>query len=161
VFRLTEDPGARAEQLGAVVHTVARFGVLWPVVVLLPVQWAVLGPRALICASIAHLAGLVLVELHMADWLRIAFTCSYMPGKRFVGNTMLIGLAAFVAFTFFGWAFALLAIRNVTGGLVVMAILGAVAIQRLRHRLWLWRGTALVFEDVLPTEVEPLKLSAY
>jgi hypothetical protein len=25
----------------------------------------------------------------------------------------------------------------------------------------LWRGTALVFEDVLPTEVEPLKLSAY
>ena len=60
-----------------------------------------------------------------------------------------------------GGAFALLAIRNVTGGLVVMAILGAVAIQRRRHRLWLWRGTALVFEDVLPTEVEPLKLSAY
>jgi len=161
VFRLTEDPGARAAQLGAVVHTVARFGVLWPVVVLLPVQWAVLGPRALICASIAYLAGLVLVELHMADWLRIPFTCSYMPGKRFVGNTMLIGLAAFVAFTFFGWAFALLAIKNVTGGLVVMAILGAVAMQRRRHRLWLWRGTALVFEDVLPTEVEPLKLSAY
>ena len=89
VFRMTEDPGTRAEQLGAVVHTVVRFGVLWPVVVLLPVQWAVLGPRALICASIAFLAGLVLVELHMGDWLRIPFTCSYMPGKRFVGNTML------------------------------------------------------------------------
>ena len=84
-----------------------------------------------------------------------------MPGKRFVGNTMLIGLTTFVAFTFFGWAFALYGLRNVTGGLVVMAILGAVAILRQRHRLWLWRGTALVFEDVLPTEVEPLRLSAY
>ena len=161
VFRMTENPGARAEQLGAVVHTVARFGVLWPVVVLLPVQWALLGWRALICASITFLAGLLLVELHMGEWLRIPFTCSYMPGKRFVGNTMLIGFAAFVAFTFFGWAFALYGLRRPIGGLVVMAILGAVAMQRRRHRLWLWRGTALVFEDVLPTEVEPLKLSAY
>jgi hypothetical protein len=161
VFRMTEDPATRAEQLGAVVHTVARFGVLWPVVVLLPVQWALLGPRSLICASIAYLAGLVLVELQMASWLRIPFTCSYMPGKRFVGHTMLIGLATFVAFTFFGWTFVLLALRNPIGGLVVMAILAAVAIQRRRHRLWLWRGTPLVFEDVLPTEVEPLRLSAY
>jgi hypothetical protein len=161
VFRMTEDPGSRAEQLGAVVHTVARFGVLWPVVVLLPVQWAVLGLRALIGASMAYLAGLVLVELQMADWLRIPFTCSYLPGKRFVGHTMLIGLAAFVAFTFFGWAFALYGVRRPIGGLVVMAILGAVAYQRRRHRRWLWRGTPLVFEDVLPTEVEPLRLSAY
>jgi hypothetical protein len=161
VFRMTEDPGTRAEQLGAVVDIVARFGVWWPVVVLLPVQWALLGTRTLICASIAYLAGLVLVELQMADWLRIPFTCSYMPGKRFVGHTMLIGLAAFVAFTFFGWAFALLALRNPIGGLVVMAILSAVATHRRRHRLWLWRGTPLVFEEVLPTEVEPLRLNAY
>jgi len=161
VFRMTEDPATRAEQLRAVVHTVIRVGVLWPVVVLFPVQWAVLGWQALTAASIAYLAGLVLVELHMADWLRIPFTCSYMPGKRFVGNTMLIGFATFVAFTFFGWAVALLAVRNLRGGLVVMAILGAVAMLRRRHRLWLWRGTALVFEDVLPTEVEPLRLSAY
>jgi hypothetical protein len=161
MFRMTEDPGTRAEQLAAVVHTVARFGVFWPVVVLLPVQWAVLGSRALIAASIAYLAGLVLVELQMGDWLRIPFTCSYIPGKRFVGHTMLIGLAAFVAFLLFGWALALLAVRRPIGGLVVMAILCAVAYQRGRHRLWVWRGTALVFEDVLPTEVEPLRLSAY
>jgi hypothetical protein len=86
VFRMTEDPATRAGQLSAVVHAIVRFGVWWPVVVLLPVQWAVLGPRALICASLTYLAGLVLVELHMADWLRIPFTCSYMPGKRLVGT---------------------------------------------------------------------------
>jgi hypothetical protein len=161
VFRMTETPAARIEQLGAVIHNVVRFGVWWPVVVLLPVQWAVLGPRALICAAFAFLAGLVLVELQMADWLRIPFTCSYMPGKRFVGHTMLIGLAAFVAFTLFGWAFAMYGLSHPIGGMVVLAILGAIVLQRRRHRLWVWRGTALVFEDVLPTEVEPLRLSAY
>lgn len=161
VFRMTEDPATRGDQLAAVVHAVARVGVAWPVVVLLPVQWAVLGPRALICGAITGLAGLVLVELHMGEWLRIPFTCSYMPGKRFVGNTMLIGFTGFVAFTFFGWAFTAAAVRNLTAGLIVMAILAAVLIERRRHRRWLWRGTALVFEDVLPTEVEPLRLSAY
>ncbi len=29
------------------------------------------------------------------------------------------------------------------------------------QRLWLSRRTALVFEDVLPNELEPLKLSEY
>ena len=128
-------------------------------VVLLPVQWAMLGPRALICASIAYLAGLVLVELQMADWLRIPFTCSYMPGKRFVGHTMLIGLAAFVAFTFFGWAFACSALRQ------SRRRAGRDGDPRRRGRI---SGGAtasgcgavppLVFEDVLPTEVEPLRL---
>jgi len=33
--------------------------------------------------------------------------------------------------------------------------------QRRRQRLRRWRQTALVFEDVLPNEVEPLRLSAY
>jgi hypothetical protein len=158
---MTEDAGARTEQLAAVVHSVIRFGVLWPVVILLPVQWAVLGAHALACASIAFLAGLVLVELSMADWRRIPFTCSYMPGKRFVGHTMLIGLTAFVAFTTIGSGLAWYGLGHSVGGLVVMAILGAMVLQRRRRRLWVWRQTALVFEDVLPTEIEPLRLSAY
>ena len=33
--------------------------------------------------------------------------------------------------------------------------------QRRRRRVRLWRDTPLVFEDVLPSEVEPLRLSAY
>src|SRR4029077_5053290 len=36
VFRMTEDPATRAEQLGPVFDTVVRFGVLWPVIVLVP-----------------------------------------------------------------------------------------------------------------------------
>jgi hypothetical protein len=42
-----------------------------------------------------------------------------------------------------------------------MAILGSVVVQRRRRRLALWRRTALIFEDSLPSEIEPLRLSQY
>lgn len=161
VFRMTEDPASRTEQLGSVVHTVIRFGVVWPVIVLLPLQWAVLGAAALICAAIQCAAGLLLVEMLMADWRRIPFTCSYMPGKRFFGNTLLIGLSAFVGFTFFGWAIALYGRSHPAGALIVLAVAAAVVLLRRRERRHLWRHGDLIFEDVLPTEVEPLRLSVY
>ena len=137
VFRMTEDPVREPSSS-------ARFSTPSPAwrgagPVLLPVQWSLFGSRAL-SRVVTSLAGIVFVELHMGDWPRIPFTCSYIPGKRFVGNTILIGFVSFVAFTFFGWAFALYGFRRPIGGLVVMAILGVVAMQRRRHRLWLWRG---------------------
>jgi hypothetical protein len=160
VFRMTEDDASRGAQLSAVVHTVVWLGVIMPLFALFPVEWAVLGPRAIHCTSIAFLCGLVLVELHMGEWRRIPFTCSYAPGKRFVGHTIIIGLAAFVAFTTIGCGLVRYSFEHPTGWLFVMGVLGAVVLQRRRARLWLWRQTTLIFEDVLPNEVEPLQLSS-
>ena len=161
VFRMTEDDSARTEQLSAVVHAVVRLAVVWPLAICFPLEWAVLGAEAIPCTSVGFLAGLVLVELHVAEWGRIPFACSYMPGKRFVGHTMLIGLTAFVLFTTLGPGLVWYSVGHRIGWLVVMAMLGAVVWQRRRQRLRRWRQTALVFEDVLPNEVEPLRLSAY
>jgi hypothetical protein len=47
------------------------------------------------------------------------------------------------------------------GWLAVMAILGAVVRQRRGRRARLTRQTPLLFEDTLPSDVEPLRLSAY
>lgn len=41
-----------------------------------------------------------------------------------------------------------------------MAILGVVVWQCRRRRPFVWRQSDLIFEDVLATEVEPLRLSA-
>jgi hypothetical protein len=160
IFRMTEDDASRGAQLNAVVHTVVWLGVVVPLLALFPFEWAVLGPRAIHCTSIAFLCGLVLVELHMAEWRRIPFTCSYAPGKRFVGHTIIIGFAAFVAFTTIGYGLVTYSFGHPTGWLVVMGLLGAVVLQRRRRRLWIWGQTTLVFEDVLPNEVEPLQLSS-
>lgn len=160
VFRMTEDDATRGAQLSAVVHAVVWLGVVVPLLALFPVEWAVLGPRAIHCTSTAFLCGLVLVELHMGEWRRIPFTCSYAPGKRFVGHTILIGIAAFVAFTTLGSLLVWYSFEHPTGWLAVMGLLGAVVLQRRRGRRWLWRQTTLIFEDVVPNEVEPLQLSS-
>jgi hypothetical protein len=161
VFRVTEDDAARVEQLKAVIHAMVSLGVVAPLAILVPVEWAMFGTQAIVCTSVALLAGLVLVELEMGEWRRIPFTCSYMPGKRFVGLTALVGFAAFVVFTSIGSGLVYYSRGHRIGWLVVMTILSSVVWQRRRRRARLTRHTPLVFEDLLPNEIEPLRLSAY
>jgi hypothetical protein len=161
VFRMTEHDAARVDQIDAVIGAMVRFGVCLPLAMLFPIEWAVFGARALAPTAIALLAGVVLVELEMADWRRIPFTCSYMPGKRFVGLTALAGFAAFVVFTSIGSGLAYYSRTHAVGSLAVMATLTVVAWERRRRRARLTRHTPLLFEDALPSEIEPLHLSTY
>ena len=107
------------------------------------------------------MAGVLLVELEMADWRRIPFTCSYMPGKRFVGLTLLAGFAAFVVFASAGSGLAWYGRTHPIGSFVVIGVLAAAVWERRRRRHRLTRHTPLLFEDTLPTEIEPLRLSQY
>jgi ABC-type transport system involved in multi-copper enzyme maturation permease subunit len=161
VFRITEHGEARVDQIEAVVRSMIRFGVVLPVLILLPLEWMMFGARALAVLGVAFAAGVALVEVEMSEWRRLPFTCSYIPGKRFVGLTMLIGFASFVAFTSVGSGLALAARWRPTNALIVLPILGAIVWERRRRRIRLTRHTALMFEDALPTEVEPLQLSMY
>jgi hypothetical protein len=161
IFRLTEDKATRAEELRAVVGIVIVLGVVLPLAILFPVQWAVIGSRAVHSTSIAFLCGLVLVELQMAEWRRIPFTCSYAPSRQFAGLTMLIGVTAFVLFTMIGSRLVQYSFGRPVGWLALMTVLGAVFLYVRRQRLWLSGQATLMFEDVLPNEVEPLKLSEY
>jgi hypothetical protein len=161
IFRMTEDEATRAEELSTVVRTLIWLGVVVPLVALLPLQWAVLGWRAIQCTSIAGLSGLVLVELHMTEWRRIPFTCSYEPSRQLMWQTIVTGIAAFVLFTTIGPALAWYSGNHPFAWLALMTVLGAVLLYLRRQRLWVSRRAAFMFEDVLPTEVEPLKLSEY
>ena len=161
VFRMTEHDGSRVEQLNAVAGSFIRLGVIVPLAVIFPVEWAVFGRESLTAIAVAGMAGMFLVELQMSDWRRIPFTCSYMPGKRFVGLTLVIGFAAFMAFTSIGSGLFWHSLHHPIGALAVMALLGALVWERRRRRAWLARHEALLFEDTLPTEIEPLRLSLY
>lgn len=161
IFRMTEDQATRADELSTVVRTLTFLGVVLPLAILFPVEWAVLGWRAISCTSVAGLSGLVLVELHMIEWRRIPFTCSYEPSRQLVWQAMVMGVAAFVLFTTIGPPLAWYASNHPVGWLVMMTALGAVLLYLRHQRLWVSRRAALMFEDVLPNEIEPLKLSEY
>jgi hypothetical protein len=159
VFRMTEHDTARVDQVEAVVRSMIRLGVVTPLLILLPVQWVVFHDQAIASTAVTLAAGIVLVEIGMSEWRRLPFTCSYMPGKRFVGLTALIGFTAFVVFASVGSGLAYASRLHPIGAMVFVAILGAIVWERRRRRTRLTRHTPLLFEDALPTEIEPLRLS--
>ena len=158
IFRVAmrDDP---REALSGAVSAMRRIGVASPVAIMMPLQWLTLGSHGFIASVVAFLWGLVFVEMLMQDWSKVPFTCSYVPGKRFVPQTILIGVLSFTAFTVVGevltgWTlsrsrswwmvFPLLA--------VVLAVLG---LRRASHSAI----APVAFEDDLPSEVHPLRLS--
>jgi hypothetical protein len=97
----------------------------------------------------------------MTEWRRIPFTCSFEPSGLLVWQSMVIAIAGFVLFTTVGPLVAWYCSGDRVWWPVLMSVLGAVWLYLRHQRLWLSRGTALMFEDVVPNEVEPLKLSEY
>ena len=59
----------------------------------LPIQWMVAGPRAIVAAALTAVFGLLWTEVLLHDWRRIPFTCSYMPGKHTVSQSVSSGSA--------------------------------------------------------------------
>ena len=160
IFRLTEQPGTRAQQMDAAALTMVCLGVIAPCAIVAPVQWMLAGPVSVMPAMVTALGGVILVELLLLDWRRVPFTCSYLLGKGAVPLTLLKGVFSFVVFTNVGAALARVS-RTSPGsaGLVVLVVLLAtgIALRRLRRRLC--TEEPLEYEDTLPSEMNPLRLS--
>jgi hypothetical protein len=159
VFRITESDGVRVEQLDAAVHTVRRLGVVVPLLLVAPLEGMVLGWGAIGASAVALLCGWLLVEILMRHWARIPFTCSYIPGKGFVPQSILIGFSSFVFFTTAGSGLAWGSVIGRPEAFVLDAMLLAGVLVLRRRRLLAWHATPLAFEDQLPVEVSPLRLS--
>jgi hypothetical protein len=160
VFRIAEQDVARRDQLEAAVHAVRRLGTIVPVVLLAPLQWLVLGGNAIVASMVALLCGWLLVEILMRDWVRIPFTCSYIPGKGFVPQTILTGLVSFITFTTAGALLVRFSLTSHPASLALNAMLFTAVFVLRRRRVNMWKRTPLAFDDELPTEVNPLRLSS-
>jgi hypothetical protein len=159
IFRMTEESSVRRDALRATRASIVSIGVLLPVLVLAPAHWLLFGGQAAISLPVTFLWGLLFVEILLKNWDRIPFSCSYIPGKRFIPQSLLIGASAFLLMTGFGSAVVLLNLSKPTAGPVPDTIVLAAVLILRRQRLALWRDHPLLFEDVLPTEVNPLRLS--
>lgn len=160
IFRMTERPAIRLDQLDAAAWTMRLLGVGLPAIVLLPFQWFVLGPGSLTATLAAILGGAVLVEVLFLDWRRIPFTCSYQMGKGFMPLVMLKGLLAFFLFTTLGSGLAHLNHAAPPAFIIgVDLLLAATAFGLRRMRRQLQADEPLEFEDLMPSELNPLRLS--
>jgi hypothetical protein len=160
IFRMTEDVPGRAEVAAANVRIVLALGVALPLALIGPVQWWVLGLSAAGMIALEALIGWLVVEWVMADWHRIPFTCSYIPGKGFVPLLFVKGLASYVVFTSVTTVILRISLARPRVVLVVALIAGAVAGALTLHRMRHAPLTPLMFDDELPTDVNPLRLNA-
>jgi hypothetical protein len=160
VFRMTEDVAARAEVSAANVRTVFMLGVSLPLALMGPVQWWMLGSSAVGIIVIEALIGWLVVEWVMADWSRIPFTCSYIPGKGFVARMFVKGFATYVLFTTVTTLILRISLAGPMVMLVVALTAGSAAGALRMHRKSNIAHTPLVFDDELPREINPLCLNA-
>jgi hypothetical protein len=129
-------------------------------VTLLPFQLAVLGVRdTLLCVPVIFVMGLLLVEIMLTKWHRIAFTCSYLPGKRPVTHEVIILITAFVVFTWAGVGLSGWTIARGVPPPIALVVLLAISAAFRWVRLQRARNTPLEFEDELPESSYGLKLN--
>ena len=156
IFQVTEDQVTRREQFRAVDRVVTIYVIGVPLTAAAPLLWMTLGHDALLPTAVVASVGLVFVHGVLLDWHRIPFTCSYLPGKRFIGHSALIGFAACLLFTLASGGFVRIAIVGQTRGLVIVASLLVIGVWLRERRLAAWRRTPLMFEDEFPNQ--PLQL---
>ena len=162
VLRMTEDPRHRFDALEGAGSVLRLLGVALPVALLFPIQWRVFAAGGLVTSAAFLVAGLLLVELVLLGWRRLPFTCSYIVGKRTAPLILIRGFLVFAAFTELAAAAARQSVAGGPGnGLIIIGLLGAVVIALRRLRQHLRESEPLEFEDTLPTEANPLRLSEY
>jgi hypothetical protein len=159
IFRMTEREDARADQLDAAVRIVRRIGVVVPLALTAPLEWLVLGRDAIGVLGVGLLCGWLLVEILMRGWSRVPCTCSYIPGKGFVPQTLLVGFSSFVLFTTAGAGLARFSVTGRPMSLAFDGVLVAGVLILRRRRLNASHASPLAFEDQLPADVNPLRLS--
>ena len=160
VFRMTEDEAGRAEVAAANVRAVWALAVALPLALIGPLQWWVLGPSALGVLIVEMSIGWLLVEWTMADWQRIPFTCAYLPGKGFVPHMFVKGFASFVFVSMASVLVLRLSLARPLAAVICAVVFSGtaaiLAVLRVRHA----RQGSLIFKDELPTDVNPLRLTA-
>ena len=159
VFQMTEDLAGRAEVAAANVRVVLALGVALPLALIGPIQWWVLGPSAAGIIALEALIGWLAVEWRMADWCRIPFTCSYIPGKGFIPLTFVKGVASYLIFTSVTTLIVRISLGRPRVVLVVALIAGGAAGALSLHRARQAPRAPLIFDDELPRELNPLRLN--
>ena len=102
--------------------------------------------------------GLLFVHAVLLDWRRIPFTCSYLPGKRFVAQSFFVGCAGYIVFVLAGEWLLQTAVTSTASALVIVAAGAALAYVLRRRRLDAWAKRPLMFEDEFPDALMALEL---
>jgi hypothetical protein len=103
--------------------------------------------------------GLIVIEMVLASWRRIPFTCSWIPGKRPLPLMMVATIGAVQAVTL-ATGLIYLALRSAAAFLIVAGLLFVPALGLRIRRRARWASQPLQFEDDRPDRLQTLGLTS-
>ena len=98
------------------------------------------------------------VHVVLLDWRRIPFTCSYLPGKRFIAQSLFVSAGAYAVFVLTGKWMLQTAISSTVAAIAFISLALALAHWLRRRRLDAWTKRPLMFEDEFPDALLALHL---
>ena len=147
IFRLMDFPAHRRQHLAAVDRAFVLFGVVPALAIAAPVQIYGIGLRTTAAAAtLCLLVGLLLIEIVLAHWRRIPFTCTWLPNKRPLPLLMVFALFALMVLSVAG-AIIQAAVYSPGGFLVIGGLLLTTAGAFRWRRRRSWAQHPLQFED--------------
>lgn len=159
IFRMTDSPAARRGHLTVVDRAMTRW-ILAPAIVCgAGLQIATLGRDAASTVPLTLMCGLLIVELALAGWRRVPFTCTWIPGQRplvFILLTSAVALA-FVARMLPAMVF--IATRSWPWLLSFGVLVTTAALSLRIWRVRTWADQPLQFEDERYDKVQVLGLT--
>lgn len=160
IFRVTDGPDTRRGHLKVVDRALLRWVVLPAWLIGVPLQVMSMQWAAGISLALTALIGAVLVELFLAGWRRVPFTCSWIPGQRPLVFIFLASVGALIVVAgFLPMLVVVSAVRS--NGLLFMfgTVLVATAGLLRWRRVQTWAEQPLLFEDERYDKVQTLGLT--
>lgn len=160
IFRVTDRPEARREHLKVVDRALLRWVVLPVLALAVPLQVVALQRASGIALVLTALAGAVMVELALAGWRRVPFTCSWIPGQRPLVFILLVSAGAlFVAATVLPTLIIISAVYPMGSPIFVGTVLATTAGLLRWRRVRTWARRPLLFEDEHYDKLQTLGLT--
>jgi hypothetical protein len=158
IFKMSEDAAARRDQFRAVDWIVSAWVAGPSALMSFVLWWFATGRAGFVEAAIVGLLGLISVHWVLRDWRRIPFTCSYLPGKRFVAYSAMVGFFLCAFFMLVSTGLVVVARSDTQLATAIIVALSLFAWVLRRSRLAVWSRTPLMFEDELPDQAVQLHL---
>lgn len=158
LFRFAESEASRRAQLNAVFRAFVLLGSVPIVLVGLPVEWFMFGPRALWALPLQLLLVLALAEHLLYGWRAIPFTCASDAARRHLIHSAILHFAELSIYSFAASTWIRTALYSLSAWLWFVAIAGLTAILLRYLRLRGWGQEPLEFVEIIPAAVEPLQI---
>jgi hypothetical protein len=159
LFRFAEDPAVRRPQLDTVFRAFAGLGGLAVLLICAPIEFVMIGKRAVFALLAQLLLALTLAEYLLQGWRAIPFTFAQNPARRHFLHSAMLHLVELSLYSFISATW----ISTGTHEPIVLVEFGAVVVAAfilLRHRRRRdWGQEPFEFEEMAPAAVEPIRLA--